>query len=107
MAEFQEVAKMYDRLCKSYDECYKCPMFRNRDKIAPIKNDSISCRFWTLIIDPKTAEEVILHWDKEHPIKTNGMKFREVFGQPYEHLFEANEFIKQWLSQEYKGGQDE
>lgn len=102
MAEFQEVAKMYDRLCKSYDDCHKCPMFRNGDENGPI-----SCRYWTLIVDPETAEKVILHWDKEHPIKTNGIKFREVFGQPYEHLFEANGFIKQWLSQEYKGGQDE
>ena len=102
MAEFQEVAKMYDRLCNSYDECSKCPMFKCRDK-----DNLISCRYWTLLVDPKTAEEVILHWSKEHPIKTNGMKFREVFGKPYEHLFEANEFIKQWLSQEYKRGQDE
>lgn len=102
MAEFQEVAKIYDRLCESYDECYKCPMFRNRDK-----NDPIACRYWTLIVDPETAEEIILRWGKEHPIKTNGMKFRDVFGKPYEHLFEANAFIKQWLSQEYKGGHDE
>lgn len=64
MAEFQEVAKMYDRLCKSYDECYKCPMFRIEDK-----NDQIACRYWTLIVDPETAEKVILHWSKEHPIK--------------------------------------
>lgn len=67
MAEFQEVAKMYKRLCESYDECYKCPMFRNRDK-----NDQIACRYWTLIIDPETAEKVILHWDKEHQKRKKG-----------------------------------
>ncbi len=93
---------MYDRLCKSYDECDKCPMFRNGIQI----NEPIACRYWATLVDPKTAEEVILRWGKEHPIKTNGMKFREVFGQPYEHLFEADGFIKQWLSQEYKGGQE-
>ena len=101
MAEFQEVAEMYKRLCDSYDGCYKCPMFRNRGE-----NDPIACRYWALLVDPKTAEEVILYWGKKHPMKTNGMKFREVFGQPYEHLFEADGFIKQWLSQEYKGGQE-
>ena len=101
MAEFQEVAKMYDRLCDSYDECYKCPMFRNRNG-----NNPIGCGYWALKVDPETAEEIILRWGKEHPIMTNGIKFQEVFGQPYEYLFETNGFIKQWLSQEYKGGQE-
>ena len=62
MAEYQEVAKMYDRLCKSYDGCDKCPMFRNG-----YKNDPIACRYWALLVDPETAKEVILHWGKEHP----------------------------------------
>lgn len=75
MAEYQEVAKIYDRLCKSYDKCYKCPMFRIRDN-----NDSFACAYWSLMVDHETAEKIILHWAKEHPVKTNRMKFREVFG---------------------------
>ena len=63
MADFQEVAKMYDRLCESYDKCYKCPMFRRNE------NDPIACRYWALIVDPETAEKVILHCGKEHPVK--------------------------------------
>lgn len=53
MADYQEVAKMYDRLCDSYDECYKCPMFRHLG----VRNDQIACRYWTLIVDPETAEK--------------------------------------------------
>lgn len=105
MAEFQEVAKMYGRLCESYDECYKCPMFRN-------KNDQIACRYWTLIVDPKTAEEVILHWGKEHPVKTNRMKFNEVFGinldsievvcRDGEGKVSHYQDVSAWLDKEYK-----
>lgn len=101
MAEFHEVAKIYDRLCESYDECYKCPMFRNRDR-----NDSIACRYWILIVNPKTAEEVILHWGKEHPIKTNGMKFREVFGFALDEKCAIPISILDWLDEEYKEGDE-
>lgn len=100
MAEFQEVAKTYDRLCGSYDECYKCPMFRPGDK-----NDPIVCRYWTLIVDPKIAEKVILHWGKKHPIKTNGMKFKEIFGDHV--VWETDEDMEAWFNAEYKGEQNE
>ena len=95
MAEFQTVAKNFKRMCDSYEVCEGCPL----------TNDGSICS--RLIIEhPKIAEHTIMQWAAGHPIMTNGMKFREVFGQPYEYLFEANGFIKQWLSQEYKGGQD-
>ena len=101
MAEFQEVAKMYDRLCESYDECYKCPMFRNRNE-----NDPVVCRYWTLIVEPETAEEIILHWGKEHPIMTNRMKFKEVFGFEFTDRVPESQYHREWLDAEYKGGQD-
>ena len=102
MAEFREVAKIYGRLCKSYNECCECPMFRNRDK-----NDSVACRYWALIVDPETAEKVILHWGKEHPIKTKGMKFREVFGEDMmEMLTGEHAPLDDWLNEEYKEGQE-
>lgn len=64
MTEYQEVGKMDDRLCKSYDECYGCPLFRVGDN-----GDPIVCRYWALTVDPETVEKVILHRDKEHSIK--------------------------------------
>ena len=96
MAEFQKVIEEGQRMCNSYGTCCQC-------RINAIRNDI--CQVW-ILKNPKEAERIIMQWAAEHPIKTNGMKFREVFGQPYEHLFEANGFIKQWLSQEYKGGQE-
>lgn len=97
MAEYQEVAKTYDRLCESYDECYKCPMFRNRDK-----NDPIACRYWALLVNPKKAEKIIMTWAKEHPVKTNADKFKEIFGdEPYTITLFDDNFIR-WLREEYK-----
>lgn len=97
MAEFQKVMEERQRMCDSYKSCSQCRINTFRDDI---------CSVW-ITKNPKEAEQIIMGWVAEHPIKTNGIKFREVFGQPYEYLFEANGFIKQWLSQEYKGGQDE
>ena len=102
MAEFQEVAKMYDRLCDSYDECYKCPMFRNRNG-----NNPIGCGYWTLKVDPETAEEIILRWGKEHPIMTNRMKFKEVFGFEFTDRVPESQYHREWLDAEYKGEQDD
>lgn len=98
MAEYQEVAKMYDRLCESYDECYKCPMFRHIDK----NSGPMGCRYWTLIVDPETAEKVILHWGKEHPPKTNRDKFREVFGMDIITNCNSGTCQYDWANQEYK-----
>ena len=98
MAEFQKVAKEYRRMCNSYPSCDNCPLYVNAQSARTCKHD--------VFLNPKEAERIIMKWAAEHPLKTNGMRFREVFGQPYEHLFEANEFIKQWLSQEYKGEQE-
>ena len=98
MAEFQKVAKEYRRMCNSYLSCDNCPLYVNAQSARTCKYD--------VFLNPEEAERIIMKWAAEHPIKTNGMRFREVFGQPYEHLFEANGFIKQWLSQEYKGEQE-
>ena len=101
MAEFKEVAKMYERLCESYDECYKCPMFtcRNENRV---KSDGISCRYWALLVNPEEAEDIIMQWSSEHPIVTNGDKFKEVFGYaPYSITIFDTKFIN-WLQEEYK-----
>ncbi len=98
MAEFQKVKSEWKRMCGMLGRigCFECPLGDVEKR---------PCSRWVKY-HPEEAERIIMQWATEHPIKTNGIKFREVFGQPYEHLFEANGFIKQWLSQEYKGGQD-
>lgn len=72
MAEFVEVMKNKNRMCKSHD-CSSCA-------ISSIKNTkNIVCEDF-IINYPQEAEEIIMAWAKEHPIKTNADKFKEVFG---------------------------
>lgn len=68
MAEFNEVIRQFNRMCNNYD-CNDCPFDSN-------------CQF-IVIRRPNEAEEIIMNWAKEHPIKTNADKFKEVFGIEY------------------------
>lgn len=77
MAEFVEVMKNRRRLCETYNMCAECPMDKKNNK----KN--ISCEY-LFNSHHKEAEEIIMKWAEEHPIKTNADKlkviFKEVFG---------------------------
>lgn len=99
MAEFTKVAKEYSRLCSAYPSCHdldkECPMNKARDK-------AYVCRYWTLCIDPEKAEEVIMNWAKENPVKTNRDKFKEVFGFDPVILDIWNQRGGEWLFEEYK-----
>lgn len=64
MAEFVEVMMQKDRMCYSYEDCEDCPALKYCSEKSKIKE----------------LEKVIMNWAKEHPIKTNADKFREVFG---------------------------
>lgn len=99
MAEFVKVAKEYRRMCNSYLSCGNCPLDVNVRSSQLCKHD--------VLLDPEESERIIMKWAAEHPIKTNGMKFREVFGQQFEQLFAVGGVEAQWLHSEYKGGQDE
>ena len=57
---------------------------------------------------PEDAEKDIMQWAAEHPIKTNGMKFKEVFGfDPFAlPIFSVNGGGN-WLKEEYKWEQDD
>ena len=46
-----------------------------------------------------------MQWAAEHPTKTNGMKFREVFGEDMIAMLK-NTPLGDWLDAEYKVGQD-
>ena len=101
MAEFKEVAKNYSRLCSAYPNCNyldkECPINKARDKV-------YVCRYWTLVVDPEKAEEVIMTWAKENPVKTNRKKFKEVFGIDFSDLYNSgfSRCIQNWLEKEYE-----
>lgn len=91
MAEFQKIAKESKRICETYKTCDGCPI--------KTVNKGVLCLEW-ILRNPEEAESIIMKWTSEHPITTNGMKFREVFGvdctEPILCDFDG------WLDAEYK-----
>lgn len=73
MAEFQEVMKQAKRMCENCHVCKECPM----DKFLIECGESCS---GSLRRYPQQAEEIIMKWAEEHPIKTNADKAKEIFG---------------------------
>ena len=100
MAEFQKVMNELRRLCKGR-KCASCPI---REKVNVSKE--MYCSPWVKN-HSEEAEPIIMQWAKENPIKTNGMRFSEVFGFDLEALYSVSEATIKWLNEEYKGGQDE
>ena len=94
MAEFHKVMSEYRRLCEGR-RCVSCPIMEEVEKAK-----ENYCSAW-VTNHPEEAEHVIMQWAKENPIKTNRMKFREVFGMDLVLMGNTNE----WLDQEYKGEQ--
>lgn len=100
MAEFKTVMKEFQRLC-SESRCENCPVGER------IFNEGVTfCSEW-IKNHPEEAERIITQWSSEHPIKTNGMKFEEVFGSCVEVIwhYEFNAFSK-WADAEYKEVQE-
>ena len=91
MAEFQKVAKESHRMCGAYKTCNGCPM-----KAVDVNG---SCFKW-MIINPEEAEDIIMQWSSEHPIVTNRMKFKEIFGDNV--VWESNGTMEAWFNAEYK-----
>ena len=60
MAEFSEVMKQFDRMCKSNPGCIDCPL----SKPAPYPDD---CSVRVFINDPERIESTIMQWAAEHP----------------------------------------
>lgn len=95
MADFVKVAKEYTRMCSNSDNCGECPIQKLRDK-------TYVCRYWILVVDPEKAEEAIMQWAKEHPVKTNAKKFAETFGINPLLMDWWNTRGADWLMEEYK-----
>ena len=92
MAEFAKVADELTRMCRRYDGfCKECPL-----------GFAASCRNW-VIGQPEEAEEIIMKWAAEHPFKSNGTKFCEVFGVSFWSIScGVTPAISKWLRSEYK-----
>ena len=58
----------YARMCKSYAGCEGCPLVVYEEDCAEV-----------LIKYPDKANEIILKWCKEHPVKTRQSEFLEMF----------------------------
>ena len=85
--EFLEFNKQMSRLCNSYHQCEGRP-FESNGICPPILEESEIPNF----------EQIVEQWVKEHPIVTNGDKFREVFGCDIQNF----EYSHDWLNAEYK-----
>ena len=111
MAEFQEVANEIKRMCNRL-KCSECPLGSKNTLANGI------CTTWALQNSEK-AESIVMQWAAEHPIKTNRMKFEEVFGcdiithKIYEAipghmkiLNTSDAEFEEWLNSEYKEEQE-
>lgn len=72
MAEFIEVIKQRERMC-CCSKCDSCLIHKENNGYY------LDCSLF-IVEHPQEAEEIIMNWAKEHPIKTNADKFKEVFG---------------------------
>ena len=92
MAEFQAVMAQAARMCSSNKLCTSC-LIR--------KNCVTSCRVF-MFEHPDEFEEIIMRWTAENPPKTNGAKFREVFGYDLTEKFFTSSKVRDWYNAEYK-----
>lgn len=65
-----EKATIYDfaRMCNSHKDCTKCPIAK-----------TASLCHLCIAEQPDKANEIILKWCEEHPVKTRQSKFLEMF----------------------------
>lgn len=77
MAEFKEVIKIRQRMCNSIVHCEDCELSHSKNK-----NQGPCSSF--IFVNPNEAEEIIMKWAAEHPIKTNKDKIKELFSNDLE-----------------------
>ena len=97
MAEFQKIAKASKRMCNFYEVCEECP-------INKIRGNAI-CMSW-IMLNPEKTEPIILKWASEHPIITNRMKFKDVFGFEFTDRVPESQYHREWLDKEYEEPSD-
>ena len=89
-----EYFKEQKRMCANYNYCNECPLAEKAE------GDGFDyCTAWQRLY-PEEAVRIVEEWSKAHPMKTNGNKFREVFGD--EAIYEAMKSIY-WWDMPYEG----
>ena len=85
------------RMCKSYPDCKGCPLINS-------PCGSIRCLEGRSDAEMRCEIKVVEQWSKEHPLVTNEMKVREVFGDNAVNsiLVLPPSDIKRWLAEPYK-----
>lgn len=72
--EIVEIATVYDyaRMCKYHGNCNNCPLG------IPNNSEGTSCDY-LLRAYPDKANDIILNWCKDHPVKTRQSSFLKIF----------------------------
>jgi len=96
--EAREFLKEINRMCSSYKECTDCPL----KELASFSGYK-ACRIY-MLNECEKAISAVDAWSKDHPLVTNEMKFREVFGDNAVNsiLVLPPSDIKRWLAQPYE-----
>lgn len=78
MAEFLDVVKIAQRICKAQEDCVLCPLYNASTRL---------CEWITADVPEEhfvNFEKIVVEWAEKHK-KTNADKFREVFGVDVEN----------------------
>lgn len=92
-----EFIKERQRFCHSCADCTICHLNRNH----------IPCGTFTAISKPEELVKFIEEWSEKNPRKTNGDRFKEVFGIKKAIIGTKTwEEINEWWNLEYKEPED-
>lgn len=96
--EALEYLKETHRMCSSYKECTDCPL-KELASFSGYPTCSVA-----MVNECEKAISAVDAWSKEHPLVTNEMKLREVFGDNAANSILAlhPSDIKRWLAEPYK-----
>ena len=84
--EFVEVAKAKARMCASIMKCTSCPLSNFNNETG------LNCE--TLINEcPEKAEEIIMKWAEENPVKTNRQVFEEALREKFGDTFDISKLV--------------
>lgn len=97
MDKVNEKATIFDyaRMCKNITECEDCPLGTKNN------GEGIACSF-LMRKAPGKANEIILKWCKEHPVKTRQDKFLEMFPNAKLDNCGTSILCLQWVDKDFK-----
>lgn len=87
--------KDYARMCNKIIECRKCPLSGSNNGFG------VAC---TALVrsHPDKANEIILKWYEEHPVKTRQSKFLEMFPNAKIDNCGTSILCPQWVDKDFK-----